>query len=145
MNTSTYSFQDLAGAIAHPQLGAYTFTGEGVGSVMVSMAGDNTSHDIAADGSCMVSKVIRKNGTIVITCQQTSRVHKWLLAAFNALYVADTSEWARMGATLRNTSDGTSHVAAGISFQKPADKPYQAQGQNVTWTLMAADIESVTA
>jgi len=145
MKMSTYSFEDLAGAIAHPQLGAYTFTGEGIGSINIAMAGDNSAHDVAADGSVMVSKIIRKNGTITIVCQQTSNVHKWLLAAFNALYIAPPDQWASMGATLRNTTDGTSHVIAGMSFQKIADKPYQAQGQTVTWGMMAAEIESVTA
>ena len=142
---TTYSFLDLAGAIAHELLGAYTFTGEGVGQVTVSMTTDKSAHEVAADGSVMVSKVAGDNGNITIQCQQTSNVHKWLLAAYNSLMIADTDQWARMGATLRNTSDGTSHVIQGISFQKVPDKSYQAQGQMVSWVLMAADIQSVTA
>lgn len=142
---TTYSFTDLAGAIAHESLGAYSFTGEGVGSVVVAMATDKTAHDVAGDGSVMVSKIAGDNGSITINCQQTSNVHKWLLAAYNALKVADVDQWARMGATLRNTGDGTSHVIQGMSFQKIPDKSYQAQGQMVSWVIMAADIQSVTA
>lgn len=142
---TTYSFLDLAGAVAHPDLGAYEFTGEGVGEVVIAMTTEQTTHDTAADGSVMVSKVAGDNGTVTITCQQTSNVHKWLLAAYNALKVADVSAWAQMAATLRNVSDGTSHVITGISFQKVPDKSYKAQGQQVSWVLMAANIQSVTA
>jgi len=145
MKHTTYSFLDLSGAIAHPELGAYGFTGKGAGMVTVSMLTDKTVHDVAADGSVMVSKMAGNNGTIQIQCQQTSNLHKWLLAAYNALLVAPTDQWAQMGAALRNTADGTSHTLIGMSFQKVPDKVYQAQGQMVTWTLMVADIQSLAA
>ncbi len=145
MRHTTYSFLDLSGAIAHPQLGAYTFTGEGVGEVVIAMSTDKTAHDVGADGSIMVSRIAGDNGTITVKCQQTSLVHKWLLAAFNALKAADVDQWAQMAATLRNTSDGTSHVITGISFNRIPDKSYQAQGQMISWVLMAADIQSLTA
>lgn len=140
MKTSTYSFLDLSGAIAHPLFGAFVFTGEGAGEVSVSMATERTAHDLAADGSVMVSKLAGRNGTITVSAQQTSDLHKWLLAWFNFLELADTSEWAKTAVTLRNTADGTSHFANGVSPQKVPDKPYQAQGQRVTWVLMAAEI-----
>ncbi len=144
MNT-TYSFLDLSGAIAHPALGAYVFTGEGTGEITVTMSTEKSAHDVAADGSVMVSKIAGDNGTVTIQVQQTSAIHKWLLAAYNALKIADTSQWAQMAATLRNVADGTAHLAYGMSFQKVPDKVYQAQGQKVSWVLMAADIQSVSA
>ena len=49
-----------------------------------------------------------------------------------------------MAALLRNVTDGTSHMITGLSFMKVPDKSYQAQGQQLTWVLMAADIQSVT-
>lgn len=145
MSVSTYSFLDLSGAIAHPSLGAYTFTGEGVGEVNVAMSTDRTAHDVAADGSIMISKIAGNNGTITISTQQTSPLHKWLLNWFNYLVLAPTNEWAQSTALLRNSTDGSSHVATGIAPQKVADKPYQAQGQRVTWTLLCADIQNVNA
>ena len=144
-SVSVYSFLDLAGALASPELGAYVFTGKGIGQLVVSMATEKSSHSVGADGSVMISKIAGHNGTIQIQCQQTSDLHKWLLAAYNAMYLADTSSWANIAATLRNTSDGTSHLATGISFQKIGDKSYAAQGGNVTWVLMAADIQSLAA
>lgn len=142
---TVYSFLDLSGALAHPDLGAYIFTGEGIGQIMITMSTDKSAHNVAADGTVMISKIAGHNGQIQLQCQQTSNVHKWLLAAYNALYISDTDAWAQIGATLRNTSDGSSHVATGMSFLKIGDKPYQAQGQLITWTFMAADIQSLSA
>lgn len=142
--TTTYSFLDLSGAIASATVGAYVFTGKGVGQVMVTMQTERTAHNVAADGVVMVSKVAGNNGQIQIQCQQTSELHKWLLAAHNAMLLADTDSWADMAATLRNTSDGTSHIATGVSFGKIPDKAYAAQGGMVTWTLWAADIQSLS-
>ena len=48
-------------------------------------------------------------------------------------------------ATRSASTEGTSHTASGISPQKVPDKPYQAQGQKVTWVLMCADVQSITA
>jgi hypothetical protein len=145
MKHTTYSFLDLSGAIAHPQLGAYAFTGKGVGEVVITMATDKTVHDTAGDGSVMVTKMAGNSGSIQVKCQQTSNVHKWLLAAYNALVIAPVDQWATMGAALRNSADGTGHTLIGMSFQKVPDKVYQAQGQYVTWTLMVADIQSLAA
>ncbi len=36
---------------------------------------------------------------------------------------------------------GDSYSIAGISPQKQASRSYKAQGQQVSWTLMAADIQ----
>ena len=140
---TTYSFLDLSGALVHPSLGAYIFTGQGVGQVTVSMDTERTAHNVGADGTVMVSKMAGHNGKVTIQCQQTSNVHKWLTAAENAVYIADTDQWASMTATLRNTSDGTTHIITGMSFGKVPDKVYQAEGQMVTWTLWAANIQSL--
>jgi hypothetical protein len=141
---TNYSFLDLSGAIAHPAVGAYTFTGEGLGEVSVIMSEERTTHDVAADGSVMVSKIAGNNGQVHIKCQQTSAVHKWLLLLYNALIIAPPDQWAQAAAYLRNVTDKTSHIATGLSFQKVPDKSYQKQGQQITWVLMAADIQSAT-
>jgi hypothetical protein len=147
--TTTYSFKDLNGSIVHSLLGAYEFNGAGVGSVHVAMATEKTNHKVASDGSVMVSYMAGNNGTIAVVCQQTSRLHKYLMAGFNALKNAaeqgNVGAWASMSMLLRNTATGTSHMATGVSFQKMADQPYEAQGSDVTWNLMAANIESMTA
>ena len=142
-NISTYSFLDLSGSISHPALGAYTFTGEGIGEMSVTMATDRTAHDIAADGAVMVSKLAGSNGSITIQAQQTSSLHTWLINWYNYLYGADTDEWAQTNILVRAPKMGKSHVAVGVSPQKIGDQPYHAQGQRVTWTLMCADLQTV--
>lgn len=147
MRHSTYSFLDLAGAISHPffPLGVFQFTGEGVGSITVEMLSERSQHDVAADGSIMISKMAGNNGVITIECQQTSLVHKYLLNLFNYVWQADTNQWAMIAIALRNISDGTSHICTGVSFNKKGAKSYKREGQQVTWTLMAADIASMNA
>ena len=120
-NTTTYSFTDLAGPISPPTLGFYLFDGTGVGSVTISKANDRSAHDVAADGSVMVSKICGNNGSITIEMQQTSPLHKWLETWFNALVQLPTSEWASTNITLRNTATGTSHICSGVSPQKEPD------------------------
>ena len=142
---TTYSFQDLSGALAHPLLGAYAFTGEGTGSVQIEMASEVSARDRAADGSIMVSKILGHDGSITITCQQTSPLHKFLMGLYNLLYHGESSMWAQMAGTLRNVATGTSHLLTGMSFMKAAGTPYQAQGQNVSWVFSCADIQNLTA
>lgn len=143
MEQTTYGFMDLAGSISHPTVGSYLFDGTGVGSITVTKATDRTAHDIAADGSVMVSKIAGNNGTISIEVQQTSSIHKWLTTWFNALWQLPTSEWASTSITLKNTATGTRHICSGVSPQKEPDTPYQSQGQHVTWTLMCAEITNL--
>ena len=143
MEVTTYSFTDLAGSISHPTFGAYLFDGTGIGSVTISKATDRTAHDVAADGSVMVSKIAGNNGTVTIECQQTSAIHKWLLAWFNVLWQLPTSEWASTSLTLRNSATGTRHIISGVSPHKEPDTPYQSQGQRVTWNLMCAEITNL--
>lgn len=147
MRTTTYSFLDLAGAITHPSFpgGPYMFTGEGVGSVTVNMQTERTAHDVAADGSIMVSKIAGNNGQIIIECQQTSLVDKYLLQLYNYLLQASSAEWAMAAIALRNVVNANNHIATGVSFGKLPDKPYGASGARVSWTLWAADIVSLNA
>ena len=50
------------------------------------------------------------------------------------------SGWASTAIAFRTLLDGSTHIATGISFAKIPDKPYHAQGQKMTWRLMAANI-----
>lgn len=140
MTTTTYSFSDIRAVIQFPGLPAYTINGQGANEMSVSYANDNSSHDVAADGSVMVSKIKADNGQIALTLQQTSPLHHWLKNAFNFLRAADASVWAAGSIDIQsqlNTYD--TGYFAGVSFLKRADQPFQAQGQNVTWTFMFAE------
>lgn len=139
---TVYSFLDLSGVIAHPDLGSFVFTEGGIGQIVVASSTDKTFQEIDVRGNVLGAKIPGRNGQIHIQCQQTSDIHKWLQWAFNTLYEAESSKWMKMAATLRNICDGTSHEIRGISFGRNPDKIYSSQGQMVDWILFAADIVS---
>lgn len=141
---TVYSFLDLSGVLAHPDLGSFTFSGGGVGRIIVASTTDKTFHEIDVRGTVLGGKIQGRNGQLHIQCQQTSNVHKWLQWAFNTLYEAEASKWMKMAATMRNICDGTSHEIRGISFGRNPEKIYESQGQMVDWILFAADIVSTS-
>lgn len=138
--TTVYSFSDVSMVISNPNVGQITITGEGVGSISISRANDMTQHDIAADGSVMISKIVTQNGTIAISLQQTSPAHRWLKKWLDYCISAPTNEWANTTATLKHPAFGETIDMSGISPQKRADAAFQSAGQQVTWNLMAARI-----
>ena len=142
--STTYSFKDLTGSLRNPSLGSpITLSGGFVGSDSISIRNLTTRTELltAADGTVMPSYVPGDSAEIVITVQQTSDIHHALVALFNSLKVAadngDVSAWASSSISLRTIADGSFHNLIGVGFDKIADKPYQAHGQNVTWTLRA--------
>lgn len=141
MATTTYSFTDHIITIASPAYAAYVLSGQALGELNLSYTNDNTAHDVAADGSVMVSKIISNTGTASLTVQQTSELNKWLLGLFNALYALPSSYWPTINITIRNIASGSVTTCTGVSFSKRSDKTYQAQGQMYTWNFMCARID----
>lgn len=138
----TYSFLDCIVSLTFPT-GAMTITGSGIGDITVSMDQERSVMEASADGSIMVSKIAGNHGKLTITVQQTSAAHKFLLQMYNALIIGAPSLWAQGAGLMRSLSDVTSHTFTGICFQKLGDKPYQKQGQMVSWVLLCGDIQSV--
>ncbi len=139
---TTYSFADTVGSIHSGLLEDYSFVGDGIGSITISKQTDRTTHQVAADGSIMISKIPGNNGTVSIECQQSSPLHKWLSKWFQNLWNSPTSEWASTSIYIENKHLGTRHIITGVSPTKEPDVPYQTQGANITWQLLAADISS---
>lgn len=142
MGYKTYSFQDVIAAFACPSVGAASSTGAGIGSIALDMATEKTTHQVAADGTVLISKVLGDNGTVAVAMQQTSQLHKYLLNWYNYINSAnaDIQAWASMVITISSANLGDNSICTGVSPQKLPGRPYQAQGQSVTWTLMAAEI-----
>ncbi|WP_368489318.1 phage protein [Clostridium sp. BJN0013] len=138
---NTYSFQDVTVTFDHTY-GKRSSVGAGLGSITVGMTQTKTVQEVGADGVVMVSKVLGENGTITITVQQTSQLHKYLINWYN--YINDssipTNEWASMTITIMSPTMGDVITAYGVSPQKLADRVYQSQGQMYSWSLMAAKI-----
>ena len=137
--TTTYSFDDVDVVFTHPGLGQYVVSGKGIGSISVTMQTDKTSHDVAADGSVMISKIPGDNAAIDIEIQQTSAFHKWLTNYYNFVLLSPSAVWAQAFITIRDKVGGTLITAFDVSPLKKADKPYQAQGQRVTWPFLSAN------
>ena len=144
---STYSFKSLVGVLVNPVFGvSIPLTGGnvGFGQMTVTMTTERTAHDVAADGTVMVSYIAGDNGDIAIEVQESSILHSLLLSLYNQAITAanndDVSGWAATTISFRMLTDGTSHILSGVSFGKIPDKPYQASGQKITWRMMAANI-----
>lgn len=144
---STYSFKDTSGSFTHPLAGLFTFAGQiGMGQFTVAMVTEQSAHEVAADGTVMISAISGDNGSISIEVQQTSKLHGFLLDWYNTIKLlkdnGDVSNWATAAVTLRNSVDGSEHLCQGVSPSKVPDKVYTAQGQRITWNLMCADIQN---
>ena len=144
---STYSFKSLVGVLVNAVFGvSIPLTGGnvGFGQMTVTMTTERTAHDVAADGTVMVSYIAGDNGDIAIEVQESSVLHSALLSLYNQAITAanndDVSGWAATTISFRMLTDGTSHILSGVSFGKIPDKPYQASGQKMTWRMMAANI-----
>jgi hypothetical protein len=135
MANTTYSFDDITAVFSHPSFGQYIATGTGLGSINVAMTTERSAHEVAADGSIMVSKIKGRNGTIATAIQQTSDFNKWLVKLYNYL------ERAGVTVIIRSPVMQELITLTGVSFQKLPDRPHQAQGQQITWTLMAQDVQ----
>lgn len=141
MSTTTYSFADVNVIFSHPSIGQYSANGQGIGNITTTMSTDRTQHEVAADGSVMVSKIEGRNASLAVAIQQTSALNKWLNKAYNYLETAPADQWAQLSIVIRSPRMQEQISATGVSFQKLADKPYQQQGQQVNWNFPAADVQ----
>lgn len=135
-----YSFEDTTVEINHPGFESFSAYGTGLGTVSVTMANDDTIHDVASDRSVVVSKAIRGNGTISFTVTQASEFNEWMKRFSNFLKASDTSQYALATVVVTNRSTGDTIYCSGVSPQKLADNNFESQAQQRTWNLMCADI-----
>ena len=145
--SATYSFKDVAGSLTNPILSGapIVFAGDiGMGEFAIEMDTERTAHDTAADGTVMPTYVAGDSGRCTIRMQQTSRLHDALLTLYNLLKSqadgGDASNWAASALSLRALVSGRQHNFGGVSFSKIPPYPYAAQGQSVTWVLMACTV-----
>ena len=109
------------------------------------MTTERTVHELAADGSVMITKVMGRNGTISLAVQQTSALNKWLTRLYNYLEAAGTDQWAGTTIIVRAPMMQDLITCIGVTFGKLPSKPFQVNGQTITWALMAADIQQDVA
>lgn len=142
--TTTYSFDDVECTIIHPLVGQYVINGKGIGSISVTPSTEKTTHDVAADGSVMISKIAGDNAAINIEIQQTSELHKWLTNYYNVILLSPAAAWASASIIIRDPVGGSLISAYDVAPQNKAEKPYQAQGQRITWTMLSGSCYEVS-
>ncbi len=137
--TSVYSFKDLSGIISHPLTGSYSFTGGGIGQILITTNGDETEQEISTDGDILISRIPFSGGRLSIQCQQNSTLHSWLLSTYFEIKDEDSKQWARMAAILRNIQNNLQREFKGISFTKIPDESFLAEGSMINWVLSFAE------
>lgn len=143
MSDTTYSFADYNFSIVSP-IGTYSVQGNGVGSVTVAMATTKSIHSVGADGSVMTSKIAGDNGSIAIQVQQTSGLNTFLNKLYNVLKASPSSVWTSTQFLITNSAQKEVCTCIGCSPENLPEKPMQAEGQLITWTWLAQNIQQVT-
>ena len=138
--TFVYSFEDTVVTISHPSVGVYSAYGTGIGDLSVNLSENVTTHEIAADQSVIVSKHVKRNGTVNFNISQVSDFNKWLKKFAAYIEEADASEFALATISISNKTTGDNYYCTGVSHQKVADNQFQSQAQNRSWTMMCAHI-----
>ncbi len=145
--SQTYNFLGTSGFFTNPGFPSDIIFGGQIGmkAFTITMHTDRSVLDTAADGLIMPSKMEGNSGSMNIEMQQTCILHQAFIDSYNALIISDPSNWAQGQITLRNPTLGLQHVLNGVMFLKKPDKPYQAQGSMITWSLLACDVQETTA
>jgi hypothetical protein len=142
MADTTYSFADYNISIVSP-IGTYSVQGQGIGSATVTMATTKSTHSVGADGSVMTSKIAGDNGTIAIQVQQTSGLNTFMTKLYNTLKAGSSSIWTTTQILITNSVQKEVCTCIGCSPENLPEKPMQAEGQLITWTWLAQNIQQI--
>lgn len=138
--TFVYSFEDTVVTISHPSVGVFSAYGTGIGDLSVSLSENVTTHEVAADQAVIVSKHVKRNGTVSFNISQVSEFNDWLKKFTAYIEEADASEFALATISISNKTTGDNYFCSGVSHQKIADNQLQSQAQNRSWVMMCAHI-----
>ena len=138
--TFVYSFEDTVVTISHPSVGVFSAYGTGIGDLSVSLRENVTTHEVAADQAVIVSKHVKRNGTVSFNISQVSEFNDWLKKFTAYIEEADASEFALATISISNKTTGDNYFCSGVSHQKIADNQLQSQAQNRSWVMMCAHI-----
>lgn len=143
MSDTTYSFADYNFSIVSP-IGTYSVQGKGIGSATVTMSTTKSTHSVGADGSVMTSKIAGDNGVVAIQVQQTSGLNTYMTKLYNVLKAAPSTVWTSTQFLITNSVQKEVCTCIGCSPENLPEKPMQAEGQMITWTWLAQNIQQVT-
>ena len=81
MAYNVYSLPDCKSVLYHPDVGTANLHQCGMGKIVVSAAGDLTSHTTTADGYIVVNKLKTTNGTITLEVGGAAELRRGRLPA----------------------------------------------------------------
>ena len=138
--TFVYSFEDTAVTISHPQFGTYSAYGTGIGSIAIAYAEDESTMDVAADLAVVVSKHVRKHGTVTFNVLQSSDFNNWLKKLTAYLETANTDQWVLGTINVTNKSTGDNYFCEGVCPSRQPQNNFQSQAQQREWVMNCANI-----
>ena len=117
MAYNVYSLPDCKSVLYHPDVGTANLHQCGMGKIVVSAAGDLTSHTTTADGYIVVNKLKTTNGTITLEVPQNS---------IGDDFLRRWARWARSTASPNRIALGTLTIydaVAGFTVVCEPDRP----------------------
>ena len=141
MAYNIYSLPDVKSVLYHPDVGTANLHLGGIGKIVVSAAGDLSSHTATADGYEEVNRLKTTNGTITIEVPQNSLgddfLRRWARWARNT----NSPDRIALGPlTITDSVSGYRTICTGVSLQKAPDRTWDRTATNVSYTLLAATI-----
>lgn len=141
MAYNVYSLPDVKTVLYHPDVGTANLHQCGTGSIVVSAAGDLTSHTTTADGYIVVNKLKTTNGTITIEVPQNSVgddfLRRWARWQKNS---TSPNRIALGTLTIYDAAGGFTVTCTGVSLQKVPDRRFDRTGTNLQYVLLATTI-----
>ena len=141
MAYNVYSLPDVKSVLYHPDVGTANLHQCGMGKIVVSAAGDLTSHTSTADGYVVVNRLKNNHGTITIEVPQNSSSDEYLRKWAKYLKNADSYLFALTALNIVDSMGRFTIYCENVTPQKIPDRVYDATSGMVSWVLLAAVIK----
>ena len=141
MAYNIYSLPDVRAVLSHPDIGTANLHQCGRGKMVISAAGDLTSHTTTADGYVVVNRLKSTSGQITIEVPQNS-LGDWFLRRWASWQKGcrDVQRLALGSLVVEDKPGNFSIVCTGVTLQKMPDRTYDKTSGNLTYTLLATTI-----
>ena len=140
MAYNIYSLADTRVVLYHPYVGSAVLSLCGIGKLVISYAGDLSSHTTTADGSVVVNRLKTQNATVTIEIPQNSIGDQFMRKWVKYLRNCSGERYLLSTLTLTDSSGGPTLTMSGVTPQKSPDRTYDRTSSNLTYTLLAANV-----
>ena len=137
---SVYSLKDCKVVFNNPKVGKCTVSDEGGGRIVISYAGDLSSHTTTATGYVVVNKLYSENGSITLELPQNSPADVYMRKLVKFLQNAATTQFALTKMTLNDQAAKRTITATGLTPQKWPDENYDQTSGTRNYVFLAATI-----